>query len=270
MNTTAYFTQSRLAMATYGDVVLAHSTSPQDSTVTIKRSDIVCARRHESFQCPHHLTIKDMDVERLVLREVDVHGGHPHIVGLVDDFDEFGYAQLVLEYCPHSVAEWLARDHPTEAEVMRLFGHVVSAVTFLHALGIAHNDLTMSHLLLSTSNDVKLIDFASATLLTELSKSNDELDLGRLLVSLCSHDTWSRKLVACRDHIEVKLAVTWSSMVTPNQARQWMVLLHLLTKQEPMNELKSRNSNTLQARELYETTGSFSRAHRVKVGVEMS
>jgi serine/threonine protein kinase len=117
---------------------------------------------NESFQ-------REMDA-LLHLRD---NGGHPHICGLKENFEEGDHFYLVLDLV--SGGEMFDRlcekGAYSEADAARLVREVASALAFLHGIGIVHGDMKPENLMLSSSNSsdavIKIVDFGCAQVVIE-------------------------------------------------------------------------------------------------------
>ena len=95
-------------------------------------------------------------------------GGHPHICGMHENFEEDGYYYLVLDLIAGGeMFEHLINQGPySEADAARLVREVASAINFLHGLGIVHGDLKPENLMLSSKEQakavIKVVDFGCA------------------------------------------------------------------------------------------------------------
>jgi len=98
-----------------------------------------------------------MFLEVEVMRSLD----HPAIVKLIDFIeDDFAY-YIVMEYCGGGeLFDFIiARNRVEEPLAKRLFKQIVLAVSHIHMKNIVHRDLKPENLLLTETNNVKLIDF---------------------------------------------------------------------------------------------------------------
>uniref|UniRef100_A0A9J2PF62 non-specific serine/threonine protein kinase n=1 Tax=Ascaris lumbricoides TaxID=6252 RepID=A0A9J2PF62_ASCLU len=101
---------------------------------------------------------------QLALNEVSLLSklDHPHIISYYDSFEEDGVLMIEMEYAEGgTLAQLLARQETflEEAEVMRLFEQMLSAVSYLHDNNILHRDLKTANILLTKDNNVKVGDF---------------------------------------------------------------------------------------------------------------
>lgn len=106
-----------------------------------------------------------------VVGEVRLHWQlkHPAVVELLDFFEDERFVYMILELCEGGdLYRRLKAVGPLPERAAALYmGQLISAITYLHAHGVAHRDLKLSNLLLSLDGSrLKLADFGLATTLT--------------------------------------------------------------------------------------------------------
>ena len=106
---------------------------------------------------------RDME---LLKREYELTLGlsHPNIIHIYTyETDTPVGPAIIMEYVDgRTLADYLA-ESPTMAARQRIFGQLLSAVDYLHKVGVMHHDLKPENILITrTNNDVRLIDFGFA------------------------------------------------------------------------------------------------------------
>ncbi|KAL3772859.1 hypothetical protein ACHAWO_002689 [Cyclotella atomus] len=95
-------------------------------------------------------------------------GGHPNILGLRDLYRDEKYYYLILDLVPggEMFDHLIEYGSYSEDDASRLVQEILSALAFLHSIGITHADLKAENILLCEkkqgSETVKLIDFGCA------------------------------------------------------------------------------------------------------------
>jgi serine/threonine protein kinase len=92
---------------------------------------------------------------------------HPHIAELLDaGISSDGQPYLILEYVDGEAIDRYCDEHKLDVDArVRLFLDVLAAVAHAHANLIVHRDIKPSNVLVTTSGEVKLLDFGIAKLL---------------------------------------------------------------------------------------------------------
>jgi 5'-AMP-activated protein kinase catalytic alpha subunit len=105
-------------------------------------------------------------------REIYILAGmeHPNVMQLFEVIDSTSKCHLVMELCQGRNLYHHIKKRPnkclTETEAIPVFRQIVSAVIYMHALGLVHRDLKLENILIDEAaqiNQVKLIDFGFAT-----------------------------------------------------------------------------------------------------------
>lgn len=89
---------------------------------------------------------------------------HPNIVRMLGRFKAFRSFFIVLEFCDGvSLEQKLRKDGPlTESEFRRVMAQLASALKYAHSRGIVHRDIKPSNVILTSTGEIKLMDFGLA------------------------------------------------------------------------------------------------------------
>ena len=108
-----------------------------------------------------------------VHREIYILAGlkHPNVMRLFEVIDSPSKCHLVMELCHGKnlyqfIRKKQPKNHLSESEAIPVFRQIVSAVAYMHGLGLVHRDLKLENILindLASLNDIKIIDFGFAT-----------------------------------------------------------------------------------------------------------
>lgn len=149
-----YRIAQNLGSGTFGEVKICfHRETGHKRAVKLFKKDLM------------HSEIEKMTLikEVSILKTLD----HPNIIRTYEFFEDLKRFYLVLEYCSGGelFTEILKRQSFSEHDAARIFFQIVSAVCYLHGLGIVHGDLNPENILLEDRRDslsIKLADFGSA------------------------------------------------------------------------------------------------------------
>ena len=86
---------------------------------------------------------------------------HPHIVKVIDVFEENGTAYYAMEYISDtSVQDYMKEHGPlSEAQALSIIRQVGEALSFIHSQKFLHLDVKPSNIMLRSMDDAVLIDF---------------------------------------------------------------------------------------------------------------
>ena len=110
-------------------------------------------------------TASDPEAAARLLREARAASAldHPHIATIYEVGDHAGQPFIAMaHYEGETLAARLAGGPLTMAEIARLVAQVADALDTAHAAGIVHRDLKPSNLMLTTTGQVKVLDFGLA------------------------------------------------------------------------------------------------------------
>lgn len=87
---------------------------------------------------------------------------HGNIIETLDIVQERGKWYVVMEYAPYDLFAIVMTGKMTREEISCCFLQILSGVTYLHSMGLAHRDLKLDNVVVSERGIMKIIDFGSA------------------------------------------------------------------------------------------------------------
>ncbi|KAH8681303.1 kinase-like domain-containing protein [Xylariales sp. PMI_506] len=87
---------------------------------------------------------------------------HGNVIETLDIVSEKGKWYEVMEYAPYDLFAIVMTGKMTRPEVTCCFLQILSGVTYLHSMGLAHRDLKLDNVVVSEHGIMKIIDFGSA------------------------------------------------------------------------------------------------------------
>lgn len=88
---------------------------------------------------------------------------HVNIIETLDIMHENGKFFEVMEYCPYDLFAIVMSGKMSRPEIFCVFKQILSGVSYLHEMGLAHRDLKLDNCVVSEQGIVKIIDFGSAS-----------------------------------------------------------------------------------------------------------
>jgi serine/threonine protein kinase len=98
------------------------------------------------------------------------HLQHPNIVGLIDYLEQEDGLYLIMEYVDGRGLDEVIKDLSQPFPIPRateIFIKVLSAFAYAHKNGIIHRDVKPSNILITSNDEVKVLDFGIAKLVGE-------------------------------------------------------------------------------------------------------
>ncbi|SPQ23922.1 400dba24-9fdf-456c-abb9-55abafe77318 [Thermothielavioides terrestris] len=87
---------------------------------------------------------------------------HGNIIETLDIVQEKGKWYEVMEYAPYDLFAIVMTGKMSREEISCCFLQILSGVTYLHSMGLAHRDLKLDNVVVSEHGIMKIIDFGSA------------------------------------------------------------------------------------------------------------
>jgi serine/threonine protein kinase len=87
---------------------------------------------------------------------------HGNIIETLDIVQEKGKWYEVMEYAPFDLFAIVMTGKMSREEISCCFLQILSGVTYLHSMGLAHRDLKLDNVVVSEHGIMKIIDFGSA------------------------------------------------------------------------------------------------------------
>ena len=88
---------------------------------------------------------------------------HGNIIETLDIVHERGHWYEVMEYAPYDLFAIVMTGKMSREEISCSFLQIVSGVTYLHGMGLAHRDLKLDNVVVNEHGIMKIIDFGSAS-----------------------------------------------------------------------------------------------------------
>ena len=110
---------------------------------------------------------------------------HGNIIETLDIVHEKGRWYEVMEYAPFDLFAIVMTGKMSREEVGCCFLQILSGVTYLHSMGLAHRDLKLDNVVVNEYGIMKIIDFGSATVFKYPFESGITLASGEFNFGFC-------------------------------------------------------------------------------------
>lgn len=107
---------------------------------------------------------------------------HGNIIETLDIVHEKGKWYEVMEYAPYDLFAIVMTGKMSRDEVSCSFLQILSGVTYLHSMGLAHRDLKLDNVVVNEHGIMKIIDFGSASVFKYPFEGSITLASGKLLL----------------------------------------------------------------------------------------
>lgn len=113
---------------------------------------------------------------------------HGNIIETLDIVHEKGKWYEVMEYAPYDLFAIVMTGKMSREEVTCSFLQILSGVSYLHSMGLAHRDLKLDNVVVNEHGIMKIIDFGSASVFKYPFESNIVLASGKHGITDVSED----------------------------------------------------------------------------------
>ena len=113
---------------------------------------------------------------------------HGNIIETLDIVYEKGHWYEVMEFAPYDLFAIVMTGKMSRDEIACSFLQILSGVTYLHSMGLAHRDLKLDNVVVNEHGIMKLIDFGSACIFRYPFENDSVLASGKQSATLsCQH-----------------------------------------------------------------------------------
>lgn len=147
----------------YGKLGKVLGSGAGGSVRLMKRSEDNTVFAVKEFR-PRHTYESEKDYVKKLTAEYCIGSSlhHGNIIETLDIIREKTKWYEVMEYAPYDLFAIVMTGKMTRAEVACCFLQILSGVTYLHSMGLAHRDLKLDNVVVSEHGIMKIIDFGSA------------------------------------------------------------------------------------------------------------
>ena len=114
---------------------------------------------------------------------------HGNIIETLDIVQEKGKWYEVMEYAPYDLFAIVMTGRMTRPEITCSFLQILSGVTYLHSMGLAHRDMKLDNVVVSEHGIMKIIDFGSAHVFRYPFESHVVLAFSEFFLAVLLHCT---------------------------------------------------------------------------------
>ncbi|KAI5137356.1 hypothetical protein NEAUS06_2187 [Nematocida ausubeli] len=84
---------------------------------------------------------------------------HPNIIKIVETVETETQTLIVLEKCKFSLSSVAKTGNLPYKTILRIFRDILVGMRYLHGIGIIHRDIKLGNVMISDTNDLRIIDF---------------------------------------------------------------------------------------------------------------
>lgn len=140
--------------------------------------------RKAAIKVLNPLITQDEQFRQRFLNEAKIQASlmHPHIVGLYSFFDQSGIYYMAMEYAEGiTLKELIRRTGPIpEQRTLHIFRQLISALGYAHSKQIIHRDIKPSNIVIDANDNIKVMDFGIARLMSDKHLTQTGAKLGTL------------------------------------------------------------------------------------------
>ncbi|CAD8204514.1 unnamed protein product [Paramecium pentaurelia] len=132
----------------------------------VKLAKDVKSKKKYAIKLIEKQKMEEFHAENNILTEIRIQSKlhHPHIVELVEYFEDEKFIYLVQEYCSKgTLRQQICKRRLQENEIYNYIYQLNEALIYLHRQRIVHRDLKLDNILLDDNDTIKLTDFNWAT-----------------------------------------------------------------------------------------------------------
>jgi serine/threonine protein kinase len=113
---------------------------------------------------------------------------HGNIIETLDIIREDSRWYEVMEYAPYDLFASVMTGKMSREEIACCFAQILSGVSYLHGMGLAHRDLKLDNVVVNSGGILKLIDFGSAVVFRYPFENNIVPASGKALLVEAAHE----------------------------------------------------------------------------------
>lgn len=161
---TVPFSDDHLLSLKYGKIGKVLGSGAGGSVRLMKRTSDGVVFAVKEFR-PKHAHESEKEYGKKVTAEFCVGSTlhHGNVIETLDIFNENGRWYEVMEYAPYDLFAMVMTGKMSKEEISCAFLQILTGVTYLHSMGLAHRDLKLDNVVVSQYGIMKIIDFGSAT-----------------------------------------------------------------------------------------------------------